>query len=277
MNRVETLSLKIIRYFKRYYLIYLGVFLCNFCAFTFYNVLSDNHERNLLYDVLIPLFFIFSFGFPVIFGIVFCVKSFTAKGRKEALSNIIHSYLAIILIFAATYFQCSVLGDLTDAANKRELYALQRNRKEHIDKNITFMRVNDTRAFKGIKPRLWSGIDYPALSLLLNYNGTYNPDLHTTFTRNGYEDLSIEQIERITNNINDSTTNVIEYIDENEKEVYGNCLYYSVICIATVGFGDISPNLWYTKFFTAVEILGGMTIFIFAIGFLFTRWSNTIK
>lgn len=274
MDKIKIIITTVFDYFKRYKLVFFGVSLCNFCAFTFRKVFSDNHDHNFINDNLIPLFFVFSFGFPVLFGTVFCIKSFKAKNRIEALSNIIHSYLATILIFAATYYQCSVLGDFTDAVNKRELYTLQKNRKEQIDKNITFMRVNDQRAFNGIRPRLWSGIDYPAFSLLMNYDGKYNPDIHTTFTKNGYEDLSIEQIERITNNINDSTTTVIEYLKENEKQVYGDCLYYSVICIATVGFGDISPNLWYCKFFTAIEIISGMTIFIFAIGFLFSRWAK---
>lgn len=274
MERIKTLATNVIKYFKRYQLIFLGIALCHLCAFNFRTLFADNFEHNSINGTLISLFFVISFGFPILFGILFCVKSFNANNRIEAVSNIVHSYLAIVLIFTATYFQCSVLGDLSDASNKRQLYTLQKNRKEQINKNLTFMRVNDQRAFKGIRPRLWSGIDYPELAITLNYDSGNNNDMYIAFDKNYLEDLSIEQIEKITNNINDSTSNVIEYLKENEEEVYGDCLYYSVICIATVGFGDISPNLWYSKFFTVIEIMCGMSIFAFAIGFMFSRWAK---
>ncbi|MBK8735292.1 MAG: two pore domain potassium channel family protein [Saprospiraceae bacterium] len=225
-------------------------------------------------DSLILFFFAFSFGFSIIFGLIYCIKSFSAGTLEDGLSNIIHSYIGIILIFAATYYQCIVVGDYNDSINKEIMYKMQRELKKEISPDLTFMKVIDQRAFKGIVPRLWSGIDYPSMGLLFNHNGKPNPDLRRTFTNSGYDDLSIDQIERITNNINDFTE-VCEYLPKNCKTVYIDCLYYSVICIATVGFGDISPNLWYTKLFTATEVLFGLTIFIFAIGFLFTKWTST--
>lgn len=266
----------IANYFKAYKLIYLGIILCNLSAFNFYIFFNIKPDEQSFFFPLIAFFFVISFGFPIIFGINFCIQSFKVENTRKALSNIIHSYIAIILIFSATYYQCSILGDFTDAVNKQELYRHQKYVKEQINNKISFMKVSDQRAFKGISLRLWSSVDYPELSHLVNYNGATNPDFYRTYTKGGYDDLSMDQIERIVNNtITDSTWIKPNYLRENSWKIYGDCLYYSVICIATVGFGDISPNLWYTKLFTGLEVIFGMTIFIFAIGFLFSRFSNT--
>jgi hypothetical protein len=192
------------------------------------------------------------------------------------LSNIIHSYIGTILIFAALFYQCSVLGDFNDAVSKQVSYESQVMLKK-VDPDFIIMKVSDQRAFKGIKPRIWSGYDYPDRKLL--FGPKPNPDSWLTFTGNYYEELSIEQIERIVNN-NANGSKVIEYQKQNVNDVYIDCLYFSVVCITTAGFGDISPSLWYSKLFTALEILTGLSIFVFALGMLFSNWTTneqTIK
>ena len=45
--------------------------------------------------------------------------------------------------------------------------------------------------------------------------------------------------------------------------------------MATVGFGDISPALWYAKIFVSMEVIIGLSIFVFAIGMLFSDFHET--
>ena len=261
-------------YFKKYRLIYAGILLCNFCCITFHNLFNDKKDSQGIFVVLLSLYFLLSFVTPIILGLIFAAKCFVSKTRKELLSNIIHSYIGTILIFAALFYQCAVLGDFEDSIHKRNMYAMQVTTKKNDCAGLTFMRIIDQRAFKGIKPRIWSGYDYPSPSLL---NGPeINPDEWHYFMKNDYEDLSIEQIERIANNVS-YYTKEIEYQKQNVADVYIDCLYFSVICIATVGFGDISPNLWYTKLFTAMEVFIGISIFVFAIGMLFSDWRKFSK
>lgn len=269
---IKSLLRQLINYFKEYRMIYIGIILCNFCCFGFHTVFNERKENDTIFAIFIILFFLISFIFPIILSFIFTRRCFFAKTRKQLLINIIHSYIGTVLIFAALYYQCSVLSDFNDAIHKRDQYDSQVNLKKNDCPSLTIMRVADQRAFKGIKPRIWSGYDYPSSNLTFGLGG--NPDSWHLFLDNDYEDLSIEQIERLVSNKYKNST-IIEYQKQNIKDVYIDCLYFSVVCIATVGFGDIAPNLWFTKLFTALEVFIGLSIFIFAIGMLFSNW--TIK
>ena len=43
---------------------------------------------------------------------------------------------------------------------------------------------------------------------------------------------------------------------------YTDALYFSVVTLATVGFGDLTPTTTATKMFTVIYILSGLSIFI---------------
>ena len=262
--------MRIFRYFKDHRMIYFGVVLCNFCCFTFHTIFRVKDEPGTALFISVSLFFVASFIFPIILGLIFTARCFTARTRKQLLSNIIHAYIGTILIFAALFYQCCVFGDFLDAVHKREMYSSQLDLKKSICPDLKIMRVADRRAFQGIKPRIWSGYDYPSGNLL--FGNELNPDCIHSFLKNDYEDLSVEQIERLAGRT-DKNTRVIEYQKQNVTEVYVDCLYFSVACIATVGFGDISPSLWFTKLFAALEVFFGLSIFVFAIGMLFSKWT----
>jgi len=257
------------RYLKEHQLIYIGIILCNICCFNFHRIFDDKIGNNLFFGLIVFTFFIVSFISPLVLGLIFTAKSFIANTKNQLLSNIIHSYIGTILIFASLFYQCSVLGDFNDSINKQTCYDFQVKIKKN-NPDLTIMRVADQRAFKGIKARIWSGYDYPDKGLL--YGPNRNPDFWLTFIKNNYDELSIEQIERIANNKTEYSK-AIEYQKQNVKDVYIDCLYFSVVCIATVGFGDITPNLPYSKLFTAFEIIIGLSIFVFAIGMLFSKWT----
>lgn len=272
---MKYIFIQLYNYLKEYKLIYIGIVLCNVSCLTFYKIYDmDEQKSNIIFLIVVVVIFMLSFVLPIFLSVIFTVKCFTAKTKKKILVNIIHSYFGTIFIFTALYFQCSVYGDFEDAVHKRLYYNLQLNIKKNSEPNLKIIKVADQRAFKGIKPRLWSGYDYPNSNLL--YGIERNPDSWLYFQNNDYEELSVEQIERIARN-HPEYGRITYYQNQNVKEIYIDCFYFSVVSIATVGFGDITPNLWYTKLFAAFEVFIGLSLFVFALGMLFSSYQSTKK
>jgi len=48
----------------------------------------------------------------------------------------------------------------------------------------------------------------------------------------------------------------------------GDALYFTVVTLATVGYGDFSPTLWYTKLATILYIFIGITGAAYALGLI---------
>ena len=50
--------------------------------------------------------------------------------------------------------------------------------------------------------------------------------------------------------------------------VLSDCLHLSVMTIATVGYGNISPNTWYSKLATNAEALTGTALLVVALALI---------
>ncbi len=259
---------QLVIYIREFQLVYFGIIIC--CVFTYYfsNLFDGTITTKKVPAVFIILYFLISFILPIILSLIFTINCFTIKAKKKCLIHILHSYFATIFIFAGLFYQCCVFGDYEDAVQKEITYRYQKNQKINSSSKFLFLKVSDQRAFKGIKPRIWSGYDYPSDRVIFEKN---LPESWHHFTKNENDDLSIESIESIVLN---TEKNEIEYQHQNCLEVYIDCLYFSTVSIATVGFGDISPNLGYTKLFAILEILIGISIFVFALGMLFSNWQG---
>lgn len=256
-----TLFNKFIAYFKEYYLIYIGVILCTSGSFTFYKILQLTHQGTITESILLFVYFLLSFFVPIILSIIFTIGCFKQKEKTKLLIEIIHAYAGVILIFAALYFQSIVLSDRINSylndkinsvlllSNEADILSLQQER----------------RAFKGIEKRLWSSFDYPSTEQIrLLASDSLKWKIHQL---NNFESVSTDEMKQLMNLTNSSSP---YYLNDNISAVYLDCIYFSLVCVTTVGFGDISPNIWYTKLFVMLEIAIGMSIFIFAIGFLFS-------
>jgi len=266
---IKTKTLPIIKYLNEYKLIYIGVILCHLCCFNFYRIINIGNVNEKLTLLLIILFFFLSFILPITFGISFIEKCFVTSTRKKVLSNIIHSYFGIIFIFTALYYQSVMMGDFNDSVRKTIYYEgqVQDNR---FSQDFKITEIVDTRAFIGIKKRMWSGYDYPNDNLRYGINDTVKGRKITSDYSDIYK-ITTEQIENFVKS-KKNDIKVIEYQSHNWSEVYFDCLFFSVMCVSVGSFGDITPNLWYTKLFTMVETLFGISIFILAIGMLFGNW-----
>jgi len=258
---------KIWLYFKQYRLIYIGVIICNIGAFSFYKILNISKDIGLMYELMIILFFLLSFLTPITLSIIFTIRSFSNKSKIQLLIDIIHNYAGILFIFSALYFQLSVFSGRIDAYRKDRIYTSQYKTIKEINPDYEIIKVADRRAFRGIERKLWSSYDYPTRQFVESHNDSTN---HWYFLAlNNFQDISSSDIQQV---IEASATNGHQntYLKRNIPEVYIDCLYFSIICMATVGFGDISPALWYAKIFVSMEVIIGLSIFVFAIGMLFS-------
>lgn len=255
------LSVKL--YIKDNYLIYTGVFLCTVSAFSFHRLLEIVVRGSLIENVLVFIFFIISFFLPILLSIIFTIRCFKQESKSKLLIEIIHSYIGIILIFSSLYFQTIVLSDRINSYRKD--FLIKNNIITNSSDNYS-SSMNDIRSFQGIDKRLWSSFDHPgksAISAIKDDSLRWKMQLITSSENISKEDVHflIQRYAAIKHPV---------YLKENVLPVYLDCMYFSMVCVSTVGFGDISPKLWYTKMFVMLEIAIGVTLFIFAIGFLFS-------
>lgn len=249
-------------YFKEYYLIYVGVLLCTVAAFSFHKLVEVTYQGSVIEAIILIIFFLLSFIVPIVLSIVFTVRCFKQSDKQKLLIEIIHAYAGVVLIFAALYFQSIVLSDRVNAFRKDKIYTNLNKQNSLLDINS----INDRRAFKGIDKRLWSSFDYPGYTFVENVKqDTLKWRMHSL---NNFETVNYTDIKQVISL--SSAGFKTAYLTENIPSVYLDCLYFSLISVATVGFGDLTPNLWYIKLFVMLEISIGMSIFIFAIGFLFS-------
>lgn len=175
------------------------------------------------------------------------------------LITIVVAYVVLIMSFSSIYYFETYVGDYLDAASKYNFYSFyakdqpknsfSEERKKKILSN-NYKKEGD-RAFKGIKDRLWSGVDYDA-----------------------YYKHEIDFTDEILFGSYGPREDIIKFIPENWKGVYFDCLYFSTITISTVGYGDISPNQWYSKLTVIIQVVLGQALIIFAVGFFFYNLGN---
>jgi hypothetical protein len=50
------------------------------------------------------------------------------------------------------------------------------------------------------------------------------------------------------------------------------CLHFSVVTMATVGYGDVNPHKWYSQVAVDIQILIGQILVVFALGCVLGKW-----
>jgi len=229
-------------------------------------------------DLLAFCFFVAAFWLPVRFIIRFILYSFGKKGDFTQLLVITHAYIGVIVIFGALYFDFNIIGDFWNQVNAEQHFQRVAGTKTYSAKYPVYPYA-EHRAFRDFSTNLWTGVTNPDFEIMSELpatdidtgvcyrcsfddfvNGDISevpPELSYELTKRKIEPLKLYKFQR-------------RYITAN----FGECLYFSVITIATVGYGDISPQTWYTKIAVATEVLIGLIIFIFAVNFLFMTWNK---
>jgi len=199
--------------------------------------------------VLFAIFFIAGLLLPLI-AVGFAIfSSFQKRSRAQMLKVILVAYLGSILIFAGEYYVIVAVDDYNDARMQIIHYEAEATSiAAHLSERIK--PYKSQKAFTGFESHLWSTFEddyYDVVALYTNYPQGLKPAL-----------------EKARNNL--------QFLPGNRLLVFANCLHYSVITMTTVGFGDISPQVWLARFYTDIEALTGTALFIVALGMVFGNW-----
>jgi hypothetical protein len=206
----------------------------------------------------VTLLWLSSFGVAAFVIVVALVLSFKAEyTAKIQVRVILASYLGAILVFTGLYFSMSLIGD-RDYAEAHYFYyqAYATSFAQQVAAREISVPPFDgsQRAFVGIETRLWGTLDdaLPLASLDFQTN-PQGYRVHSAGQR-GFEDVVVFRRAAIV-------------------PVLSDCLHLSVMTIATVGYGNIAPNAWYTKCATNVEALTGTALLVVALALLLARKS----
>lgn len=187
------------------------------------------------------------------------------KGRKK-LILVLATYLYMIFGFTNTYFLLSYVGDASDSLFKYfTYYHISQNEQLKslmIEKDI---HVTDNNTFAGIKTKLWSGVDTKEPLQLWK-------DDYTSFN-----DLGNIPITFIFETVKHPQSQVIRYLPDNKIFVYCDCLYFSVITITSVGYGDITPSSGIARLLVCLETILGQLLLALGIASAFSDISDIKK
>ena len=196
-----------------------------------------------------------------VWAVIWAVRNaFRRQERRVMLATVVTAYAAVWLTFAGIYYAMVMTADFEDARTKNlwYFYEVVSLRTKQV---TTVTRIEDQRAFRGMAPRLWLGVDAPRLRF-----GQATALTDAELSRVVDEAVAgdyVRGVERIAQPRFDSGARLT---------VLGNCLYFSVITLATVGYGDIVPEAWYSKLAVVTEVLAGMALLVVALGMVLGDW-----
>lgn len=211
------------------------------CVFTIFVLLG-------LYNILNELIYI----------------SITYEEIKYLKGLLFHTYFSVVLIFSSIFFSIQFISDWVDSHMQSSLI----NRKiacftcTILDENdFDKFEFENYRGLRGIEARLWSSPNYPDTTANKSLGNEY-----FLYKMRGERYISNKTAIKLYKEKGYRGIYQPVFFSENIGSVFLDCFYFSMITIATIGYGDIVPNIWITKFFVIIEIFIGIFITIYAFG-----------
>jgi hypothetical protein len=177
----------------------------------------------------------------VVVTIIGCFQRTDESALMDSLRRIIGAYALVILSFTGIYYTLCVRGDRDDAVKKYIYYSL------HPTNAAAPPTIKSARFIEGISTRMYSGIDWP--------EETYSS------VRN-YEQVPVSVL---VERARQPSKNTIRFQPSSRRGVLIDCLYFSVVTIATLGYGDITPKDREAKMAAGLEVLSGIALFVIAL------------
>lgn len=182
-------------------------------------------------------------------------NSFRRSSRRQLLAIILVSYFSMLLVFGGLYYSMVVVGDHNDAVTEYHYYrALADGVARGVDKKA-YPYNHQLRAFRGMRSKLWASVE-ENVPWTVWKDSQYPPQLDHWLQESQMR--SLDQIVKFQPGV--------------RLPILLDCLHLSVITMTTVGFGDIVPNVWYSKIAVDIQAITGLVLFVVALGMLFGNW-----
>lgn len=159
----------------------------------------------------------------------------------DSLRRIIGAYALVTLSFTGIYYTLCVRGDRDDAVKKYIYYSL------YPTNAAAPPTIKSARFIEGISTRMYSGIDWPEEP----YSSIRN-----------YEQVPVSVL---VERARQPSKSIIRFQPSSRRGALIDCLYFSVVTIVTLGYGDITPKDWEAKMAAGLEVLSGIALFVIAL------------
>jgi ion channel len=184
----------------------------------------------LSYEILSFLGFV---GFAAPFAMMIIeIRRTIAPIRPGLASYVLWTYACAAVSFAGLYYNLNFWGDFEDAIAKYNFYTAS-SLRQPTERRET-LAIPDRRSFGGLQARLWSSADYQISREAVN---PFAQNLDTP------EELAKQPIEK-----------VVRFLGNARLTTFLDCLHFSVVTMATVGFGDIVPKTTPAKLIVDLQI-----------------------
>jgi Ion channel. len=218
------------------------------------HIVDENRNFDSFMSFIAVILWLLSLVFPITLVLLCLTVAFRSEPKRKQLANVLCSYFVLIIVFAGLYYSFSFIADYNDAMERYDFVNNHKNDLLEGNGEAIYLARSSSRAFSGIRERLWTGVDYAL------YSNHYTDDVN----------IWAKQSEI-------PMRDLIFFRPDARLSVFGDCLHFSVISMATVGFGDIAPTKWYSKLACDIQVILGQILFVVALGMLFSGWSGDTK
>lgn len=183
---------------------------------------------------------------PLSLSLLAFYRSLTHHPRSDAAVLVLGGYIAVLLVFASLYYLFAFIGDFVDTRESNSYYSAEARRvHQESGRELRYRRFSE-RAFSGVSARLWNGVEQ-------RYGPFEDP-------RSGLPGAGT--ILRHTR----APKPPFDFQPQNRLAVWLDCLHFSTVTIATLGYGDIIPTKWYSKLAADLEVLMGIVFVSLSLG-----------
>lgn len=178
---------------------------------------------------------------------------FRPQEKRKHILIILLSYLSIIFCFGGAYYTMSAFSDRIDARDKHMYYEQKANYIGPFGKVVI---RKDSRAFAGINTRFWSGVDWP------------------DYKRNQLRDEQRSPVSAadMIKEAKKPLDKISKFQYDARASVFSATLYFSVVNMTTLGFGDITPQTWFARIAANIQVLTGLILFYFGLSMVIGNW-----
>lgn len=186
---------------------------------------------------------------------------------RGLLVTVAFAYALVVLLFGGIYYSMVCLGDYLDAQHSYDYYTTQVGQNgDEIDTSIVIPRMESRRAFNGIEMKAWMGVE------------DHLPKELAAISYNSWKDSLITLVDSSSSAVCVRPSNSVQRLILGclYSGMFWDCTYFSMITMATLGYGDVSPRTWYAKFAVVIQVFSSVALVVFALGMTLAGWTKKI-